>query len=100
MEFNFALLVVMALVGMVAKLYLGRNPLEILGALSLVALVAWVAAQVLPPVIANDSVRIGAASDRVMDRLIPEYVSILIGEIAGVYAAAILQTVRSWFRGW
>ena len=100
MEFNFALLVAMALAGMTAKLYFRQNPLEILGTLSLVTLLAWVAIQVLPPAIANDSALISAASDRVIDRLVPEFGSMLIGEVAGVYAAAIFQTVRSWLRGW
>lgn len=100
MEFNFALLVAMALIGMTAKLYFGRNPLEIIGTVSFIALILWVAAQVLPPAIANDSALMTTAADRAIDRLIPELGSMLIGEVAGVYAAVIFQTVRSWLRGW
>ena len=98
-EFNFVLLVAMALVGMTAKLYFRRNPLEILGTLSLVTLFAWVAIQVLPPAIANDSALISTAADRAIDRLVPELGSMLVGEVAGFYATAIFQTVRNWLRG-
>jgi len=100
MEFNFVLLVAMALAGMVAKLYFGRDPVETLGALSFVALILWVSAQVLPPAIANDAALLSAASNRAIDRLVPELGSMFIGELAGVYATAIFQTVRSWLRGW
>ena len=99
MEFNFALLIAMALLGLVAKMMVGWNPHETVGKLSFALLNLWVAARILPLAFGADQLAIEEKTNIVIERLVSELGSMIVGEVAGVYAAAIFQTARSWLRG-
>ena len=100
MEFNFALLISMALLGLVAKMMVGWNPHETVGKLSFALLNLWVAARILPLAFVNDQLVVQEMTNVIVERLVSELASMIVGEVAGVYAAAIFQTVRSWIRAW
>ena len=96
MEFNFTLLVLAALAGMVARLVFGWDPWKLLGSLTLLLLL-------LPlPGLAfeNDPQVVEEVTNSIIERIIAEIPSIVVGEVAGVFAATILSFVRSLFRGW
>ena len=100
MEFNFALLVAAALAGMVAKLALGWNPQALLGAMTAVLLWEWLTLQLLGLAFESDQRVVQDVTNLVIERLVFEFGSLVVGEIAGVYAATIFGVTRRWLRDW
>ena len=99
MEMNFTLLVIAALAGMVAKLVVGWDPWKLLGSLTL----AFTMLLLLPPLFGvafeNDPKIVQETTNTLIERVIAEIPSILVGEVAGVFAATILSFARSLFKG-
>ena len=100
MEFNFALLVAAALAGMVAKLALGWNPQALLGAMTAVLLWGWLTLQLLGLAFESDQRVVQDVTNLVIERLVFEFGSLVVGEIAGVYAATIFGVTMRWLRDW
>ena len=100
MELNFTLLVIAALAGMVAKLIVGWDPWKLLGSLTL----TFTMLLLLPPLLGlafeNDPQVVQETTSTLIERVIAEIPSILVGEVAGVFAATILSFTRSLFKGW
>lgn len=95
MEFNFTLLVLAALAGMITKLAVGWDPWKLLGSLTLVLLLL----PLLSLAFKNDPQVVQEATNTMIERIVVEIPSILVGEVAGVFAATILSFIRSLFKG-
>ena len=95
MEFNFTLLVLAALAGMVTKLAVGWDPWKLLGSLTLVLLLL----PLLSLAFESDPQVVQKATNTMIERIVAEIPSILVGEVAGVFAATILSFARSLFKG-
>ena len=100
MEFSFELLVLAALAGMVIKILVGWDPWKLVGALGL----AFTLILLLPPLLGlafeNDPQVVQETTNTLIERIIAEIPSILIGEVAGVFAATIMSYARSLFKAW
>lgn len=99
-EFNFTLLVAAALAGLFAKSILGWNPQKLAGLLTSITLSGWLYVRLIDVAFVNDQLVVQEATNVIVERLVSELASMIVGEVAGVYAAAVFQTVRSWLRWW
>ena len=95
MEFNFTLLVLAALAGMVAKLVFGWDPWKLLASLTLLLLLL----PLLGLAFENDPQVVEEVTNSIIERIIAKIPSIVVGEGAGVFAATILSFARGLFRG-
>ncbi len=95
MDFNFTLLVLAALAGMITKLAVGWDPWKLLGSLTLVLLLL----PLLGLALENDPQVVQEATNTMIERIVAEIPSILVGEVAGVVAATILSFARNLFKG-
>ena len=96
MEFNFSLLVLASLAGMVAKLVVGWDPLKLAGSLMFVLLFL----PLFGVVFQNDPQVVQEMANTLAERIVAEVPSVFLGEVAGVFAGAILGVARSLFKGW
>ena len=99
MEFSFELLVLAALAGMVIKIFAGWDPWKLAGSLGL----AFTLILLLPPLLGlafeNDPQVVQESTNAMIERIVAEIPSILVGEVAGVVAGSILGFATSLFRG-
>ena len=99
MEFDFGLLVLAALVGMVIKLVVGWDPWKLLGFLTL----TFTLILLLPPLLGlafeNDPQVVQETTNAMIERIVGEIPSIVVGEVAGVFAGSILGFATSLFKG-
>ena len=95
MEFNFTLLVLAALAGMVARLVFGWDPWKLLASLTLLLLLL----PLLGLTFENDPQVVEEVTNSIIERIIAKIPSIVVGEVAGVFAPTILSSVRGLFRG-
>ena len=100
MEFSFTFLVLAALAGMVTKLAVGWDPWKLLGYLTLTFTMLLLLPALLGVAFENDPQVVQEMTNKSIERVIAEIPSILVGEVAGVFAATILSLTRSLFRGW
>jgi len=90
MEFNFLLLVIAALVGLIVNAIWGLNPWAIIGALSLMILFFPVLGLAFQP----DPQAAQAIADSMVERVVNALPSLIIGGLAGSVAAAIFKAVK------
>jgi hypothetical protein len=90
MEFNFFLLVIAALVGLVVNAIWGFNPWAIIGALSLLILFFPVLGLAFQP----DPQAAQAIADNMVERVVNALPSLIIGGLAGELAATIFKAVK------
>ena len=95
MEFNLTLLVLAALAGMVAKLIFGWDPWKLLGSLTFVLLLL----PLLGPVFEDDPLVLQEMTDTVIERVVAEVPSVVVGEVTGVFAGATLSIFTDLFKG-
>lgn len=100
MELNFTLLVIAALAGMVAKSIVGWDPWKLLGSLTLTFTIILLLPPMLGLAFENDPQVVQQTTNTLIERTIAEIPSILVGEVAGVFAATILSHARSLFKYW
>ena len=100
MELSFELLVLAALAGMVIKILVGWDPWKLLGSLGL----TFTLILLLPPLLGlgfeSDPQVVQETTNTLIERIIAEIPSILIGEVAGVFAATIMSYARSLLKAW
>lgn len=96
MELNFFLLVIAALMGMVIKAFVGWDPLKLLGSLTLALLFL----PVLGLVFETDPEAAWLVTKSIIERVAAQLPSIMIGEVAGVFAVSIFDAVKGLFKSW
>ena len=96
-EFNFTLLVAAALAGLVAKSILGWNPQKMAGLLTSITLSGWLYVRLIDVAFVNDQLVVQEMTNIIVERLVSEFGSMFVGEIAGIYAATIFGIVWDWF---
>lgn len=98
MEFSFELLVLAALAGMIVKLIVGWDPWKLAGSLGL----AFTTILLIPPLLGlsfeNDPQVVQETTNAMIERIVAEIPSILVGEVTGVFAGSILSFATSLFR--
>ena len=99
-EVNFTLLVIAASAGMVVKSFVGWDPWKLLGSLTLTFTIILLLPLMLGLAFENDPHVVQQATNTLIERIIAEVPSILVGEVAGVFAATILSYTRSLFKYW
>ena len=95
MEFSFILLVLAALAGMIARFIIGWDPWKLLGSLIFIFLLL----PLLGLAFEDDPLVVQEMTNNAIERIIAWMPSIIIGEIAGVFAGTLLSLVRSLFKG-
>lgn len=90
MEFNFLLLVIAALVGLVVNAIWGFNPVAIIGALSLMILFF----PVLGLAFESNSQVAQTMANNMVERIINALPSLIIGELAGSVAATTFKAFK------
>ena len=98
MEFDFGLLVLAALTGMVIKLVVGWNPSKLVGSLALGLTLILLIPQLLGLAFESDPQVVQETTNAMIERLLAEIPSIVIGEVAGVFAGTILSFTTSLVR--
>ena len=100
MELSFELIVLAALAGMVIKIFVGWDPWKLAGSLGLVFTLILLLPPLLGIALENDPQVVQETTNTLIERIIAEIPSILIGEVAGVFAATIMSYARSLFKAW
>ena len=99
MEFNFSLLVLVALTGMVIKLVIGWDPWKLVGSLAL----AFTLILLIPPLLGlvseSDPQVVQETTNAMIERVVADLPSIVVGDLAGVFAGTILGFAKSLFGG-
>ena len=99
MEFNFGLLVLVALAGMVIKLVIGWDPWKLVGSLAL----AFTLILLIPPLLGlvseSDPQVVQETTSAMIERVVADLPSIVVGDLAGVFAGTILGFATSLFGG-
>ena len=98
-EFNLGLLVFAALAGMVIKLVVGWDPWKLVGSLAL----AFTLVLPIPPLLGlaleSDPQVVQETTNAIVEQIVAEIPSIVVGELAGVFAGTILSFATDPFRG-
>ena len=100
MELDFTLLVLAALAGMVAKLVVGWDPRKLLESLTLTFSMLLLIPPLLGLAFENDPQVVQETTNTLIEQIIADVPSILVGEVAGVFAATIFSFARGLFKGW
>ena len=91
MEFNFGILVLAALAGMVIKLVVGWDPWKLVGLLALVFTLILLIPTLPGLALENDPQVVQETANAIVERIIAEIPSIVVGDLAGVFAGTILN---------
>ncbi len=94
MEFSFTFLVLAALMGMTAKLILGWDPWKLWGSLALLPVVLMMTELLLATTAQADQQALDGIADSMASWAESALPSIIVGEMAGVCAAAIYDAMR------
>ena len=98
-EFNLGLLVFAALAGMVIKLVVGWDPWKLVGSLALAFALILLIPLVLGLASESDPQVVQETTNAIVERIVAEIPSIVVGELAGVSAGTILSFATSLVRG-
>ncbi len=90
---NFLLLVIAALAGMVAKVFLGWDPWKLIGAFGLMLIVL----PILGLAFIHDPQALQAATNSNIERIVNSIPSTVIGEVAGFVAGTIFDIFKGLF---
>ena len=100
MEVSFELIVLAALAGMIIKSLVGWDPWKLAGSLGLVFTLILLLPPFLGMAFENDPQVVQEMANTLIERIVTQIPSILIGEVAGVVAATIMSYVRSLSKTW
>ena len=98
MEFNFVLLVLAASAGMAIKLSVGWDPWNLVGFIALTLSIILLLLPLLGLAFENDPQVVQETTNAVIERIVVDIPSILVGAVAGVFARAILGFATSLSR--
>ena len=99
MEFNFGFLILAALAGMFIQLVVGWDPWKLVGSLALALSLILLLPSLLGLAFESDPQVVQETTNAMIERIIAEIPSIVVGELAGVCAGTILSFATSLVRG-
>lgn len=99
MELNFTFLVVAALMGMIAKRIVGWNPWELFGSLTLLATILALVLPWLALRTETDPQAVQTVADSTIAQAMAALPSVVVGELAGIVAARLLDAVPGLPKG-